>query len=307
MTFQTTALVNEALLHLFAGKTLEASDHRHFLNIAAQQMRRILIDRARAHHAAKRDAMKVSLEDAGNISLERPAELLALDDALKALSEVEPRAAKVVEQKYFGGYTDEETAEILGINVAKVRRDWSYARAWLHDYLTREIYERCPRGLQVPLHWELRPRMPQPVFQTLDVKNQLSEVERVNHVLRDLWARHALPEDFEAPVTMCLEEVLSNVIRHGCLPGRDYEIQVRYRLLDGGPGGIEVEVSDNARPFDPLSLPPPDLALPLEQRRAGGLGVFLVRKMMDEVRYEHRDGRNHLLFRKRWKSDAPTL
>ncbi len=138
MTFQTTALVNEALLHLFAGKALQASDHRHFLNIAAQQMRRILIDRARSHHAAKRNAMKVSLEDAGNISLERSAELLALDDALKALSEVEPTAAKVVEQKYFGGYTDEETAEILGINVAKVRRDWSYARAWLHDYLTRE-------------------------------------------------------------------------------------------------------------------------------------------------------------------------
>jgi DNA-directed RNA polymerase specialized sigma24 family protein len=79
----------------------------------------------------------VSLEDAGQISLDRSAELIALDDALKALAEVDPAAADVVEKKYFGGYTDEETAKILGINVAKVRRDWTFARAWLHDYLDR--------------------------------------------------------------------------------------------------------------------------------------------------------------------------
>jgi anti-sigma regulatory factor (Ser/Thr protein kinase) len=101
---------------------------------------------------------------------------------------------------------------------------------------------------------------------------------------------------------MCLEEVLSNVIRHGCLPGQDYDIKVRYRILDSVPGGIEVEVSDNAKAFDPLSLPPIDLTAPLEQRKAGGLGVFLVRKMMDEVHYEHRDGRNHLRFRKHWQT-----
>jgi DNA-directed RNA polymerase specialized sigma24 family protein len=80
--------------------------------------------------------MHVSFEDAGQISIGRSAELVALDDALNALAEADPAAADVVEKKYFGGYTDEETAAILGINVAKVRRDWTYARAWLHDYLS---------------------------------------------------------------------------------------------------------------------------------------------------------------------------
>jgi serine/threonine-protein kinase RsbW len=144
--------------------------------------------------------------------------------------------------------------------------------------------------------------MPQPFIQILDVKNELSEVERANDALRELWVRCSLPEEFEVPVTVCLEEVLSNVIRHGCLPGQNYDIKVRYRILDGVPGGIEVEVSDDATAFDPLSLPPPDLTVPLEQRKTGGLGVFLVRKMMDEVHYEHRNGRNHLLFRKRWQT-----
>jgi serine/threonine-protein kinase RsbW len=135
--------------------------------------------------------------------------------------------------------------------------------------------------------------------QVLTVKNDLREVERVNQILRDFWVRSALLEEFEAPVTMCLEEILSNVIRHGCVPGQDYDIRVRYSL-DDVPGGIEVEVSDNARAFNPLALPTPDLTVPLERRKAGGLGVFLVRQMMDEVRYEYRDGRNHFWFRKRW-------
>ena len=139
------------------------------------------------------------------------------------------------------------------------------------------------------------------MIEILDVRNQLSEVGRVNQVLRDLWASHGLPPDFEDPVTLCIEEVLSNVIRHGCQPGRDYDIKVRYRLVDEHPGGIELEVSDNATPFDPLTLPPPNLDLPIEQRKPGGLGVFLVRQLMDDVRYEYRDGRNHLRFRKRWE------
>jgi serine/threonine-protein kinase RsbW len=142
--------------------------------------------------------------------------------------------------------------------------------------------------------------MPEPIVEVLEFQNALSEVERANDALRELWVRYALPEDLEAPVVMCLEEVLSNVIRHGCRPGQDCDIQVRYTVLPGTPGCIEVEVNDNARAFDPLSLPPPDLTVPLEQRKAGGLGVFLVRKMMDVVLYEHRNGRNHLLFRKRW-------
>lgn len=134
-TIQPTALVNEALVRLFSGKSLQASDRKHFLNIAAQQMRRLLIDRARARGAAKRKGASIPLEDAGFIPVERGDELIALDDALKTLAEVDPAAADVVEKKYFGGYTDEETAAVIGISVAQVRRDWAYARAWLHNYL----------------------------------------------------------------------------------------------------------------------------------------------------------------------------
>jgi RNA polymerase sigma factor (TIGR02999 family) len=134
-TLQPTALVNEALIHLVGEQVLKVNDRRHFLNVAAVQMRRILIDRARARYAGKRRGGRISLEDAGQISFDRSAELVALDDALKELARVDPAAAEVVEKKYFGGYTDQETAQILDISVAKVRRDWAYARAWLHDYL----------------------------------------------------------------------------------------------------------------------------------------------------------------------------
>jgi RNA polymerase sigma-70 factor, ECF subfamily len=135
-TLQTTALVNEALLRLVGDKILKVNDRRHFLNVAAVQMRRILVDRARARYAEKRRHGKISLEDAGQIAFDRSAELVALDDGLNALAKVDPAAAEVVEKKYFGGYTDQETAEVLGISMAKVRRDWSYARAWLHDYIS---------------------------------------------------------------------------------------------------------------------------------------------------------------------------
>jgi len=134
-TLQTTALVNEALLHLIGNKILKVNDRHHFLNVAAAQMRRILIDRARARCSGKRRHGKVSLEDAGQIAFDRSDELVALDDALQALAKVDPAAAEVVEKKYFGGYTDQETAKVLGVNVAKVRRDWTYARAWLHDHM----------------------------------------------------------------------------------------------------------------------------------------------------------------------------
>jgi RNA polymerase sigma factor (TIGR02999 family) len=134
-TLQTTALVNEAVLRLVGGSPLKAADRKHLLNVAAIQMRRILIDHARARNAGKRQGARVSLEDAGQIALNRGPELIALDDALNALSRIDAAAADVVEKKYFGGYTDEETAEVLGISVAKVRRDWTYARAWLHDHI----------------------------------------------------------------------------------------------------------------------------------------------------------------------------
>lgn len=138
-----------------------------------------------------------------------------------------------------------------------------------------------------------------PTVQVLDVANNLSEVGHANDTLRQLWASNFLPEEFEPEVAICLEEILSNVIRHGCLPGQDRRIQVFYRIFDSPPG-IEIEVVDDARAFDPLSLPPPDLTVPIEQRTVGGLGVLMVRKMMDEVNYEYREGRNHFRFRKNW-------
>ena len=136
-TLQPTLLVNEALLRLFSGRPLHAENRKHFLNIAARQMRRVLIDRARAHHSGKRKGAMIGLDEAPQISMERSAELIALDDALHALAEVDASAADVVEKKFFGGYTDDETAAILNINVARVRRDWTYARAWLHEYLAK--------------------------------------------------------------------------------------------------------------------------------------------------------------------------
>ena len=134
------------------------------------------------------------------------------------------------------------------------------------------------------------------------VRNDLLEVARVGDEVRTLWAAQGLPEDLEMPVTLALEEALSNVIRHGCTPGEEYDIQVRFTVDDRA---VEIEISDNARPFDPLSLPPPVLDVPIEQRKVGGLGVFLVRQLMDEVAYEFRDGRNHLRFRKSLAGTAP--
>jgi serine/threonine-protein kinase RsbW len=144
--------------------------------------------------------------------------------------------------------------------------------------------------------------MPQPSGRVLQIRNELSEVERANEELRALWQEQKLPGNYEVPVTMCLEEVLSNVIRHGCQPGRDYDIRVSFGVVEGDPAGIDIEVTDNGMPFDPLQLPDPDFTVPLEARRAGGMGAYLVRKMMDAVYYEYREGRNHFRFRKEWQA-----
>lgn len=133
---QTTALVNEAYLRLFGSETpLQLNDRRHFFAVCARQMRHILVDGARAEQAKKRSAVKVSLEEACVVSTERPQDLVALDDSLKELAEIDPDAGTVVELRFFGGYTDHETAEIMGQSYAKVRRDWEFARAWLYDRL----------------------------------------------------------------------------------------------------------------------------------------------------------------------------
>ncbi|MBM3758376.1 MAG: sigma-70 family RNA polymerase sigma factor [Acidobacteria bacterium] len=134
-TLQATALVSETYLKLFGGQGVKPNDSQHFFALAAQQMRRILVDHARAKHADKRGGIKISLDEMYQISSEPDGDLVLVDEALKELQELDPEAAQVVELKFFGGYTDQETANIVGVNVAKVRRDWEFARAWLHHHL----------------------------------------------------------------------------------------------------------------------------------------------------------------------------
>jgi len=138
-TLQTTALVNEAYLRLVDYERVRARDRSHFLAIAAQAMRRILIERARTRRSGRRggDARRVPLDEAADLSDERAADLVALDDALHALAAIDPRKAQLVELRYFGGLTIEETAEVLGVSTPTVERDWRTARMWLHREIGR--------------------------------------------------------------------------------------------------------------------------------------------------------------------------
>jgi RNA polymerase sigma factor (TIGR02999 family) len=132
-TLQATALVNEAYLRLVDTKQVRWQNRAHFFAVSAQLMRQILVDMARARHYQKRggDAQPVSLEDALSVSQERGAHLVALDDALKALAAVDSRESKVVELRYFGGLSLEETAEALKVSPDTVLRDWKVAKVWL--------------------------------------------------------------------------------------------------------------------------------------------------------------------------------
>lgn len=135
---QPTALVNEMYLRLFGSENGPQMNNRsHFFALAATQMRRILVDHAR-HQKKGGGAILIPETEAIIVSSARPMDLVALDEALKELAEIDSEAAEVVELRYFGGYTDKETAEILGRNFAKVRRDWEFARAWLYDRLVCE-------------------------------------------------------------------------------------------------------------------------------------------------------------------------
>jgi RNA polymerase sigma factor (TIGR02999 family) len=132
-TLQTTALVNEAYLRLVGQRRSRWQNRAHFFAIAAQMMRRILIDHARKLAFAKRggDTPKISLDEACVIAEERAEELVALDDALQSLARVDERKGKVVELRYFGGLSVEETAEVLGVHPDTVTRDWRRAKAFL--------------------------------------------------------------------------------------------------------------------------------------------------------------------------------
>jgi RNA polymerase sigma factor (TIGR02999 family) len=133
-TLQTSALVNEAFLRLVDQRNVEWNNRAHFFAIAAQMMRRILVDYARSHLYAKRGAgaVHVSLAHADFVSDQASAEITALDEALTQLQLIDPQQARVVELRFFGGLTIRETAEAMGISVDMVKREWSTAKAWLY-------------------------------------------------------------------------------------------------------------------------------------------------------------------------------
>ncbi len=139
-TLQTTALLHEAYLRLVDCGKVNWQDRAHFFAVSAQLMRRILIDFARSRDYLKRGGAvpHISLEEAPSVCNEPDVNLVALDDALKALSAVDERKSKVVELKFFGGLNVEETAEVLGISSDTVIRDWRLAKIWLLRELSRE-------------------------------------------------------------------------------------------------------------------------------------------------------------------------
>ena len=138
-TLQTTALVNEAYLRLVDQGQVRWRDRAHFLAIAGQMMRRILVDHARRRGYAKHggEAQKISAEELEHLSVDRAPDLVALDEALVSLAEKDAQLARLVELKYFGGLTKEEIAEVLGISSATVTRRWRMVRAWLYRYLVK--------------------------------------------------------------------------------------------------------------------------------------------------------------------------
>src|SRR5438105_903650 len=136
-TLQTTALVNEAYLRLIDDSVVEWQNRAHFYGIAAQLMRRILVDHARRRRKLKRggDPLRVSLTQAENAAPEPSADIIALDEALSSLAKLDPRKSQIVELKFFGGLQEEAIAEVLTISLRTVQREWSLARAWLYNEL----------------------------------------------------------------------------------------------------------------------------------------------------------------------------
>ena len=137
-TLQTTALVNEAYLRLVDQKRMRWQNRAHFFAIAAQMMRRILVDYARKRRYAKRggELLKVSLTEAEGLTEGRVADVMALDEALKSLAEIDPQQSSVVELRFFGGLTIEETSEVLGLSRDMVNREWTTAKAWLYQEMS---------------------------------------------------------------------------------------------------------------------------------------------------------------------------
>jgi RNA polymerase sigma factor (TIGR02999 family) len=137
-TLQTSALVHEAYVRLVDQETIQWQGRTHFFGIASRLMRQVLVDYARKRKYLKRggDALRVSLDEVMTVSEERAAEVVALDDALKSLAEIDSRQSQIVELRFFGGLSIEETAEILAVSPGTVMRDWTLAKAWLRREMT---------------------------------------------------------------------------------------------------------------------------------------------------------------------------
>ena len=146
-TLQTSALVNEAFARLIEQPQNNFQNRAHFFGIAAQMMRHILLDHARGQARAKRGggARQVSFDEAALVSKQRTTELIALDDALNDLAALDPRKSRLVELRFFGGLSNEEVAEVLGMSLRTVEREWRKAKAWLHHAIGKsEPDEACP-------------------------------------------------------------------------------------------------------------------------------------------------------------------
>ncbi|QQS45937.1 MAG: sigma-70 family RNA polymerase sigma factor [Acidobacteriota bacterium] len=137
-SLQSSDLVNEAWLRLVNQNQVEWRNRAHFFGIAAQIMRRILIDHARRYQYQKRGggAVRVSLDETAAVTEERAAELLAVDEALEKLTAIDARKGRIIELRYFGGLDLDETAEVIGVSSTTVQREWRAARAWLYRILT---------------------------------------------------------------------------------------------------------------------------------------------------------------------------
>jgi len=139
-TLQASALVNEAYLRLVDYRRMQWQNRAHFFAVAAQAMRRVLVEHARSRQYAKRGgtAQRISLDDVAVLTDQQAAELVALDDALTSLEALDDRKARIVELRYIGGLSIEEAAETLGVSTATVERDWRSAKAWLYRAISQE-------------------------------------------------------------------------------------------------------------------------------------------------------------------------
>lgn len=136
-TLQATALVHEAYIRLVDWKNVSWQNRAHFFAVATNVMRKILVDNARSKNAGKRGGQKISLDEAVSFSAERELNLIALEEALQNLEKLDARQARIVELRFFGGLSIEETAYILGVSETTVKREWTFAKAWFQRELTR--------------------------------------------------------------------------------------------------------------------------------------------------------------------------